>query len=102
MPKPPVPNPRRSVAARKPPPRPVIAVRTPAVRAAGRTGIDWPRVRERLTQYAKLARMHRPVGALLLLWPTWWALWLATGDFPSIGLLIIFTLGVWLMRSAVR
>ncbi len=63
-------------------------------------GVDWPRVRERLSEYAKLARMHRPVGALLLLWPTWWALWLATGDFPSPGLLIVFTLGVWLMRSA--
>lgn len=99
MPKPPVPNPRR-VAPRKPEPRRVVAAHAPAVRAAARAGIDWPRLRERLTQYATLARMHRPVGALLLLWPTWWALWLATGDFPSIGLLIIFTLGVWLMRSA--
>lgn len=58
------------------------------------------RVRERLTEYAKLARMHRPVGAVLLLWPTWWALWLAAGDFPPWRLLIIFTLGVFLMRSA--
>ena len=61
---------------------------------------DWPHIRERLTEYARLARMDRPVGALLLLWPTWWALWLAAQDFPSIGLLIIFTLGVWFMRSA--
>jgi 4-hydroxybenzoate polyprenyltransferase len=44
--------------------------------------------------------MDRPVGALLLLWPTWWALWLAAQDFPPIGTLLIFTLGVWLMRSA--
>lgn len=51
-------------------------------------------------QYARLARMDRPVGALLLLWPTWWALWLAAGDFPPPGTLVIFTLGVWLMRSA--
>ncbi len=57
-------------------------------------------MRERLTQYARLARMHRPVGAALLLWPTWWALWLAAGDFPPWGLLCIFTLGVFLMRSA--
>ena len=57
-------------------------------------------MRERLTQYAKLARMDRPVGALLLLWPTWWALWLAAQDFPPPGTLIIFTLGVWCMRSA--
>ncbi len=57
-------------------------------------------MRERLTQYARLARMDRPVGALLLLWPTWWALWLAAQDFPPLGTLIIFTLGVWFMRSA--
>jgi 4-hydroxybenzoate polyprenyltransferase len=62
--------------------------------------VDWLYVRERLTQYAILARMDRPVGALLLLWPTWWALWLAAQDFPPIGTLLIFTLGVWLMRSA--
>jgi len=62
--------------------------------------VDWDHVRERLTQYAKLARMDRPVGALLLLWPTWWALWLAAQDFPPLGTLVIFTLGVWLMRSA--
>jgi 4-hydroxybenzoate polyprenyltransferase len=62
--------------------------------------VDWAHVRERLTQYAKLARMHKPIGAALLLWPTWWALWLAAGDFPPWGTLIIFTLGVFLMRSA--
>src|SRR6185369_8071928 len=62
--------------------------------------VDWDHVRERLTQYAKLARMDRPVGALLLLWPTWWALWLAAQDFPPPGTLIIVTLGVWCMRSA--
>lgn len=62
--------------------------------------IDWARVRERLTQYARLARMHRPVGAFLLLWPTWWALWLAAGDFPPWNTLCIFTVGVFLMRSA--
>jgi 4-hydroxybenzoate polyprenyltransferase len=63
-------------------------------------GIDWAHVRERLTEYAKLARMHKPIGAALLLWPTWWALWLAAGDFPPWSTLIIFTLGVFLMRSA--
>ena len=86
-------------------------VRVPAARAAiaptpqswisrQLARVDWDHVRERLTQYAKLARMDRPVGALLLLWPTWWALWLAAQDFPPIGTLAIFTLGVWLMRSA--
>lgn len=62
--------------------------------------VDWAHVRERLIQYAKLARMHRPVGAVLLLWPTWWALWLAAGDFPPWKYLVIFTVGVFLMRSA--
>jgi 4-hydroxybenzoate polyprenyltransferase len=62
--------------------------------------VDWAHVRERLTQYAKLARMHKPIGAALLLWPTWWALWLAAGDFPPWGTLVIFTLGVFCMRSA--
>jgi len=62
--------------------------------------VDWAHVRERLTQYAKLARMHKPIGAALLLWPTWWALWLAAGDFPPWDTLVVFTLGVFLMRSA--
>ena len=62
--------------------------------------VDWAHVRERLTQYALLARMHKPIGILLLLWPTWWALWLAAGDFPPWQTLVIFTLGVFLMRSA--
>lgn len=44
--------------------------------------------------------MDRPIGALLLLWPTWWALWLAANDFPPVGPLVIFTLGVFAMRSA--
>jgi 4-hydroxybenzoate polyprenyltransferase len=62
--------------------------------------VDWVHVRERLIEYAKLARMHKPIGAALLLWPTWWALWLAAGDFPPWPTLIIFTLGVFAMRSA--
>ncbi|NCT66560.1 MAG: 4-hydroxybenzoate octaprenyltransferase [Rhodanobacteraceae bacterium] len=56
--------------------------------------------RDRIREYLVLSRMDRPVGALLLLWPTWWALWFAANDFPSPGLLVIFTLGVFVMRSA--
>ena len=56
--------------------------------------------RERTRQYLILMRLDRPVGALLLLWPTWWGLWFAAADFPPPGLLIIFTLGVFVMRSA--
>ena len=45
-------------------------------------------------------RGDRPVGILLLLWPTWWALWLAADGVPPLGTLLIFTAGVWLTRSA--
>ncbi len=48
----------------------------------------------------RLMRVDRPIGYLLLLWPTWWALWLAAGGVPPLKLLVIFTGGVILMRSA--
>jgi len=77
------------------------ALRRPASAVGDAIGrVDWAHVRERLTQYALLARMHKPIGAALLLWPTWWALWLAAGDFPPWSTLVIFTLGVFFMRSA--
>jgi len=97
---------KTGVAPRNPAKRPAVAkslaAALPPNSPLGRLidRVDWDHVRERLGQYARLARMDRPVGALLLLWPTWWALWLCAGDFPPIGTLIIFTLGVWLMRSA--
>ncbi|HVJ37667.1 MAG TPA: 4-hydroxybenzoate octaprenyltransferase [Stenotrophomonas sp.] len=56
--------------------------------------------RDRLTQYWKLIRGDRPIGSLLLLWPTWWALWLAAGGVPPWWVLFVFTAGVWLTRSA--
>jgi 4-hydroxybenzoate polyprenyltransferase len=58
---------------------------------------DW---RERAPHYFRLIRGDRPIGTLLLLWPTWWALWLAAGGVPPLGTLAIFTAGVWLTRSA--
>lgn len=57
-------------------------------------------VQARLLDYARLLRLNRPIGSLLLLWPTYWALWLAAGGFPGLANLIIFTLGVFLMRAA--
>lgn len=54
----------------------------------------------KLRAYWELMRFHRPIGILLLLWPTWWALWLAAEGLPSIHVLIIFTLGVIVMRAA--
>jgi 4-hydroxybenzoate polyprenyltransferase len=57
-------------------------------------------MRDRLIAYAHLIRLDKPIGTLLLLWPTLWALWLASGGFPEWPLLIIFSLGTFLMRSA--
>lgn len=54
----------------------------------------------RLTDYAILLRLNRPIGSLLLLWPTYWALWLAADGVPGITNLLVFTLGVFLMRAA--
>lgn len=54
----------------------------------------------RLTDYAQLMRLDRPVGTLLLLWPTLWALWFASHGLPPLRLLVIFTAGTILMRSA--
>ena len=56
--------------------------------------------RDRTRDLLVLVRMDRPVGALLLLWPTWWALWLAASDFPPWKPLLVFTAGVFLMRAA--
>lgn len=50
--------------------------------------------------YWQLMRFDKPVGIYLLLWPTWWALWLAAQGIPDLGLLLVFTLGVVLMRAA--
>lgn len=58
------------------------------------------RVRERLKDYAVLMRLNRPIGALLLLWPTLWALWFAAHGRPDFTILAVFVVGVWLMRSA--
>lgn len=55
---------------------------------------------QRAWHYAQLARLDRPVGILLLLWPTLWALWLAADGVPDAKVLVIFVLGVVLMRSA--
>jgi len=54
----------------------------------------------RWRHYWKLMRADRPIGTLLLLWPTWWALWLAADGLPPLWILFVFTAGVWLTRSA--
>jgi 4-hydroxybenzoate polyprenyltransferase len=55
---------------------------------------------ERLNAYEKLIRLDKPIGILLLLWPTLWALWLSSRGRPSLGIVWIFILGTVLMRSA--
>ncbi|BCF89595.1 MULTISPECIES: 4-hydroxybenzoate octaprenyltransferase [Paraburkholderia] len=54
----------------------------------------------RLPLYLRLVRMDKPIGSLLLLWPTLNALWIASDGHPSLSLLVIFALGTILMRSA--
>ena len=55
---------------------------------------------DRLLEYARLARLDRPIGNFLLLWPTLWALWLAAEGVPDLDILAIFVLGVLVMRAA--
>lgn len=50
--------------------------------------------------YLQLMRVERPIGSYLLLWPTLWGIWIASEGHPTPGLLIIFVLGVFIMRSA--
>lgn len=54
----------------------------------------------RLPLYLRLIRMHKPIGSLLLLWPTLNALWIASDGHPSLSLIAIFVVGTILMRSA--
>jgi 4-hydroxybenzoate polyprenyltransferase len=54
----------------------------------------------RLSLYASLLRLDKPVGTLLLLWPTLTALWIASSGRPALGLLAVFVIGTFLMRSA--
>lgn len=55
---------------------------------------------DRLRAYAYLIRLDKPIGTLLLLWPTLWALWLASSGLPDIQMLSIFVAGTFLMRSS--
>ncbi len=69
----------------------------PATPAAVFSNAWW---RERLPHYARLVRADKPIGTLLLLWPTLWGLWIAAKGMPPLGTLLIFVAGVWLTRSA--
>lgn len=56
--------------------------------------------REKRHAYAQLMRIDKPIGTLLLLWPTLWALWIAAQGVPDLSVLLVFSTGVFLMRSA--
>lgn len=62
--------------------------------------MEWSLNQKKLRSYHQLMRTDKPIGALLLLWPTLWALWLATPGIPPLTILAIFVAGVWLMRAA--
>ncbi|MBK6655104.1 4-hydroxybenzoate octaprenyltransferase [Zoogloea sp.] len=55
---------------------------------------------QRLSEYEKLMRLDKPIGILLLMWPTLWALWVAGAGRPALGVVAIFVVGTVLMRSA--
>jgi 4-hydroxybenzoate polyprenyltransferase len=73
-----------------------LGVRQPRPRTAP---LSW-RLGRRLQEYARLARLDRPIGIWLLLWPVLWALWIAGQGRPAPRVLIVFVLGVFTMRAA--
>lgn len=56
--------------------------------------------KKNIPHYLALIRINKPIGIYLLLWPTLWALWIASRGTPNISVLLIFTVGVFIMRSA--
>ena len=62
--------------------------------------MDTALIRRRIDSYERLIRLDKPIGALLLLWPTLWAVWLAAGGRPPLEIVLVFVTGTILMRSA--
>ncbi|WP_027456635.1 4-hydroxybenzoate octaprenyltransferase [Dechloromonas agitata] len=62
--------------------------------------MNWPALKEKLDLYERLMRLDKPIGILLLLWPTLWALWLSALGRPNWSVVWIFIMGTVLMRSA--
>lgn len=73
---------------------------SPQVKIAVRSGGAVAGWRDRLQAYVHLVRLHRPIGSFLLMWPALWALWLAGQGNPPWPMVLVFVLGVLLMRSA--
>jgi len=57
-------------------------------------------IQQKLLAIKLITRMNKPIGTYLLLWPTYWALWIASDGWPNMQLLLVFSLGVFIMRSA--
>jgi 4-hydroxybenzoate polyprenyltransferase len=57
-------------------------------------------LKDRLTVYVQLMRIDKPIGTVLLLWPTLWAIWIASGGHPPAHVVLIYIVGTFLMRSA--
>ena len=55
---------------------------------------------KQLGAYARLMRLHKPIGTFLLLWPALWALWVAAGGIPDLMILTVFVVGTIILRSA--
>jgi 4-hydroxybenzoate polyprenyltransferase len=83
---------------------PAVAGRPAAMRApvndAPKNQLLGPLLKERLRQYGLLMRIDRPIGTLLVLWPTLWALWIAGDGRPDPYITLVLILGVFVMRSA--
>ena len=62
--------------------------------------MDYASAAKRINAYERLIRLDKPVGALLLLWPTLWAVWIASRGRPMADIVLIFVSGTFLMRSA--
>jgi len=62
--------------------------------------MNWQLSFSNYAAYSRLMRMDKPIGIYLLLWPTFWALWIAAEGFPNWHLFVVFSLGVVIMRAA--
>jgi len=62
--------------------------------------MDFAAALKRIDAYERLIRLDKPIGALLLLWPTLWAVWIAAGGHPRPEVVMVFVMGTILMRSA--
>ncbi|MDX1444338.1 MAG: 4-hydroxybenzoate octaprenyltransferase [Gammaproteobacteria bacterium] len=80
--------------------RPIIRKRWKAFLKSDFVTKTLPFLFDRVQQYGYLMRLDRQIGTFLLLWPTWWALWIAGDGFPDAKIWVVFTLGVFVMRAA--